>query len=46
MMGIISKLQMCRYKGETLREHLEIVKRKVKMSDYMSALETLKKIKK
>lgn len=46
MMEILQELQTYQYHGVSLQSSLEPVVRKIKMSDYMSAVEMLKKIKK
>ena len=45
-MEILQELQTYQYHGVSLQSSLEPVVRKIKMSDYMSAVEMLKKIKK
>ncbi len=41
----MSELQMCKYKGNELKEALAPAARKIEMSDYMSAFEVIVKIK-
>ncbi|MCM1325066.1 MAG: ATP-binding protein [Bacteroidales bacterium] len=44
MLTIVSKLQECRYNQTALREMFEPVKRKIEMSDYMSAVDMAARI--
>ena len=46
MLGIVAELEKYQYCGKPLREELVSVRRKAEMSDYMSAVETLSKIRK
>ena len=45
MLEIISELQKCKYHGTALKDYMMTAKKKVEMSDYMSAVEMVIRIK-